>query len=206
MSLDLYLLQNSASKSSLSPIIRFYTWEKSWLSLGHNQKNIPEKWWELVNKKKLNIVKRPSGGSAVLHSGGLTYALIWPSPPRKKLEAYYQASQFLIKGFSDLGIPLQFGNQPISLNKEDCFATSTSADLIDKEGEKRIGSAQLWHRGYLLQHGEILIAPPKKLWIEVFGTPPPKPLKSSISRTKLENCLLQTFKGFWPHLSWEELN
>ena len=48
-----------------------------------------------------------------------------------------------------------------------CFSTSTYADLIDENGQKRIGSAQFWRKGRLLQHGEIILDPPKELWEEV---------------------------------------
>ena len=46
---------------------------------------------------------------------------------------------------------------------------------MDENGQKRIGSAQLWRNGHLLQHGEILLDPPPKLWAEVFHSDPPNP-------------------------------
>ena len=64
-----------------------------------------------ANSKKLHLIRRPSGGNAVLHSGGLTYSLIWPSPPKKRKEAYLYTCKWLISAFSSLGLPLQFGNQ-----------------------------------------------------------------------------------------------
>ncbi len=205
MALDVMLLEESLKSSTFSIALRFYTWKGPWLSIGKNQKHIPEKWATLLEQKKLQIVRRPSGGRAVLHSQGLTYALIWKSPPRKKREAYIKANQWLIKGFSDLGLELEFGSQFISSPTlaSDCFSTSTPADLVDQYGNKRIGSAQHWRKGHLLQHGEILLDPPKKLWIEVFGEKPPKPATKEIPRKGLEKALQAAMKSCWPKVKWQ---
>ena len=67
--------------------------------------------------------------------------------------------------------------------RSSCFATATAADLVSARGAKRIGSAQLWRSGCLLQHGSILLNPPSELWELVFGAPPPRlpslPLEAS---------------------------
>jgi len=203
MATDMILLEKAMMDSEVALAIRFYNWRGMWLSIGKNQKHLPRHWKELAKSKKLQIVRRPSGGNAVLHGSGLTYALIWLSAPRKKLEAYYLASQWLIKGFSKLGLPLRFGDQPGNSYKEDCFATSTAADLIDSNGQKRIGSAQVWRKGNLLQHGEILLDPPTQLWMEVFHTQAPTPAPSSIPREKLDKHLRKACNSYWPKINWE---
>ena len=98
MALDVMLLDKSIKARSLSPLLRFYTWKGSWLSIGKNQSKIPYRWLKLIEKGKVQIVRRPTGGSAVLHSGGLTYSFIWPSAPRQRRAAYAKASEWLIKG------------------------------------------------------------------------------------------------------------
>ena len=203
MATDIMLLEKTMMDSDVSLAIRFYNWKGLWLSIGKNQKYLPRNWQKLIINRKLQIVRRPSGGSAVLHGSGLTYALIWLSPPRKKLEAYYLASQWLIKGFSELGLPLQFGDQPTNSYETDCFATSTAADLIDSDGQKRIGSAQVWRKGHLLQHGEIILDPPSQLWMEVFKTKAPTPAPSSIPREGLDKFLRKTCISYWPEISWQ---
>ena len=52
-------------------------------------------------------------------------------------------------------------------------ASPTAAALLHGCGAKRIGSAQLWRRGRLLQHGSILLDPPRGLWRQLFGVDPP---------------------------------
>merc|ERR1712159_891095 len=159
MAIDLFLLEKSFIDKKFYMAIRFYTWSGNWLSIGKNQKEISQHWLELLKNKKLNIVRRPSGGKAVLHSGGLTYALIWKEPPRNKKESYLKTSKWLKDAFRKAGIDLFLGDQKVNITSSNCFATSTLADLTDKNRIKQIGSAQLWRKGHLLQHGEILIEP-----------------------------------------------
>lgn len=204
MALDVLLLEELINTSKFSMAARFYKWEGNWLSLGHNQKTIPKKWIELAKLKKIKVVKRPSGGGAVLHSGGLTYSFLWESPPKNKHEAYFQTSEWLIESFSQLGLPLQFGNQPINRIPKNCFSTATSADLIDINGEKRVGSAQLWRKGRLLQHGEIVLNPQESLWREVFDTDPPKKHKLILNFDQIENSLINSLKKIWPEINWIE--
>ncbi len=203
MALDLMLLEKSINENSICPILRFYTWEGNYLSIGKNQKNLPKKWQALLKSKRLQIVRRPSGGSAVLHKGGLTYSLIWPSPPKKRRESYFLTSKWLINGFTKLGLELKFGSQSQQYLEKNCFNTSTSADLIDKQGNKRIGSAQFWCQNYLLQHGEIILDPPKDLWLDVFECDPPEAAPKSIHRSELEKVLINEMKSYWPHIRWK---
>ena len=203
MAIDLMLLEKIISDSNFSMAMRFYTWFGNWLSIGKNQKDIPKRWLELHHLRKLKIVRRPSGGNAVLHSGGLTYSLVWDSPPKKKKESYLLASKWLVDGFKQLGINLNSGTESSLYNDKNCFATSTAADLIDEKGQKRVGSAQYWKNGHLLQHGEILISPPKDLWLEVFNTCPPKPLGLSISQGQIINLLKKSLISNWSNINWQ---
>ncbi len=204
MATDMMLLEKVKLNSDISIALRFYQWKGLCLSVGKNQKKLPSNWIDLAKRKEIKIIRRPSGGNAVLHSGGLTYALIWRSPPRRKREAYYLASQWLIKGFADLGLPLIFGNQSANPSEKNCFSTSTLADLIDPLGNKRIGSAQVWQKGSLLQHGEILLDPPAKLWMEIFKTKAPKPASISIPKISLVETLYKACRSCWPEVSWQD--
>ena len=199
MAIDLFLLEKSFFDNNFNMAIRFYTWQGDWLSIGKNQKELPKKWIELLKNEKLKIVRRPSGGKAVLHSRGLTYALIWKYPPRNKKESYLKTTQWLKDGFKKAGMDLFFGNQSESISSSICFATSTLADLIDKDKNKSIGSAQYWKKGHLLQHGEILLEPSKKLWKEVFNTNPPKIKNKLKDKDKIINLLKESLIKTWPN-------
>ena len=200
MACDVFMLEKLNDKTDIS--IRFYKWEGLWLSIGKHQKHLPKRWLTLLKDRKLNIVRRPSGGSAVLHSGGITYALAWRSPPKKRHQAYVEASHWLIHCFDEIGLPLRFGNQPQIASSENCFSSSTIADLVDDNGIKRIGSAQLWKDRKLLQHGEILLDPPKEIWSEIFNQKAPPPISPKIPREGLEKLLTKGFIKYWSNVQW----
>ena len=208
MAIDLFLLEKSFTDINFNMAVRFYTWEGDWLSIGKHQKELPKKWIKLLENEKLKIVRRPSGGKAVLHSKGLTYAIIWKYPPKNKKESYLKTTQWLKDGFKNAGVDLFFGNQSEIISSGYCFATSTLADLIDKDKNKSIGSAQYWKKGHLLQHGEILLEPSKQLWKEVFNTNPPKTKNKLKDKDKIINLLKESLIKTWPNskLTNYELN
>ena len=204
MAIDLFLLEKSFIKNSFQMALRFYTWDGDWLSIGKNQKEIPNIWLKLLKKNKIRIVRRPSGGKAVLHSKGMTYALIWKYPPRNKKESYRKTTQWLKDGFQKAGVELFFGSQSVSTSNSNCFATSTLADLVDKDKNKYIGSAQYWKKGHLLQHGEILMEPSRKLWNKVFEADPPKIRKEIKEQDIIISYLKESFIKTWPNLIWSD--
>jgi lipoate-protein ligase A len=180
MAIDAWLLDCLVRGERSGPLLRFYYWSEPTLSLGKHQRTIEERWLQLAREGRLALVRRPSGGSAVLHGGDLTYALVWPDPPRQRREAYQLCCAWLQGAFAALGHPLEFGDAPARADQPHCFASSTAADLVHRDGVKRIGSAQLWRGGSLLQHGSVLLEPDEGLWRAVFGEPspvlPPLPL------------------------------
>ena len=202
MAIDLFLLEKSFIDKNFHMALRFYSWDGDWLSIGKNQTKLPKIWLELLKNKKLKIVRRPSGGKAVLHSRGLTYALVWRNPPKNKKQSYLKTAQWLKDGFKKAGVDLFLGNQPVNISNSNCFSTSTFADLVDKENNKHIGSAQYWKKGHLLQHGEILIEPSKQLWKKVFNTDPPKIKKELKEKDKIIYFLKESFIKTWPNFQW----
>ena len=190
MAIDAWLLEHSlAVGAPAAPVLRFYRWSRPTLSLGYHQHQIEPHWQQLAAQGHLELVRRPSGGRAVLHAGELTYALIWPAAPGRRRQAYLLACEWLRQGFAAIGLPLEFGSESAKPQVAGCFERSTAADLIHPCGAKRIGSAQLWRRGHLLQHGSILIDPPVELWRQVFGAAPPDLSPLPLSGQELESVL-----------------
>ena len=204
MALDTLLLEQSCSGAADALILRFYQWSRPTLSLGRHQGPPTDQWRQLAASGDLDLVRRPSGGGAVLHAGGLTYALVWADPPRQRRQAYTQVNHCLQEGLQALGLDLQPGIDPSERIVADCFAQSTTADLVDPFGSKRIGSAQFWKRGHLLQHGEIPLNPPQGLWEAVFATSPPCWSPSAPSAASLELALNQAFQKLNPGLNWRD--
>ena len=110
----------------------------------------------------------------------------------------------MVEGFRSLGDDLRFGDEAATGEDANCFARSTAADLMDGRGTKRIGSAQRWQRGRLLQHGEILLDPPADLWRAVFRESTPAPAAAAIPRQGLDQHLFRALQTQWPEWSWSE--
>lgn len=155
------------------PCLRFYQWQPAAISYGYHQKDLPQHWQTLAwAGDPLDLVRRPTGGRAVLHQGDLTYALVRSYSNRSRRQAYEQLSQFLIQGFKTLGISLTLGSDQGQYQRNvNCFASATHADLVLEDGYKLIGSAQAWNGTTVLQHGSIRLSPDPDLWEQVFQAP-----------------------------------
>lgn len=166
-------LLNFAIKNHLKEsTFRFYAWSPACVSLGRNQsdKFINKKFLE---SKNIDVVKRLTGGRALLHDKELTYSYICPASSLKNgesvINSYKEISQILINSFEKLGIKLEFPQNKSPHTKFDyCMSISTGADL-SFEGKKLIGSAQFRKEGYILQHGSILLDYDKDLVEQLFG-------------------------------------
>jgi lipoate---protein ligase len=168
MDLDTELLTRHLA-GELPPMVRFYRWQPAAISIGYHQKEDFTAWAPLG----LEIVRRPTGGRAVLHQGDLTYMIICSGLQGTVEHTYQQLSAFLIKGMARLGVPIDFGSQGRGyIGKTSCFGTATRGDLVWR-GQKLIGSAQLRRGRGILQHGSILLNPDRSLMEQVFETVDP---------------------------------
>ena len=170
MAIDRYLLEQHRQGSL--PALRFYTWQPAAISLGYHQQDYPSAWHDLTwQDKPLELVRRPTGGRAVLHQGDLTYTIVTSIFPGKRLFVYKQICQFLITGWRSLGVNLDYGTATKEyIQQQNCFATATGADLVTEAGTKVIGSAQLRRGKTVLQHGSMILDTDLQLYRQVFGT------------------------------------
>jgi len=205
MSLDLYFLERTILDENILFTLRFYLWQGNWVSVGYHQKDLPKHWIKLSEEGIIRIIKRPSGGGAVLHSGGITYALTFRKPTYRKF-SYQVVNNWLIKYFSSLGIKLKYGKIKRSIIQENCFSTSYTSDLIDQNGIKRVGSAQYWKKGSFLQHGEIQLNPPKELFSKIFRMESPPTIELNLKRNELINNLRDSFLENHPDLNLKNIH
>lgn len=172
MQIDSDLLDFAIKNQLKEPIFRLYAWSPACVSLGRNQSgDFLDK--EFLKSKNIDVVRRLTGGRALLHDKELTYSYICPISSLKNGESvvnsYKEISQILIDGFEKLGIKLEFPQGKKAHTRFDyCMSISTGADL-SYEGKKLIGSAQFRKEGYILQHGSILFDYDKDLIEELFG-------------------------------------
>ena len=166
-------LLNFAIQNELSePIFRLYGWSPACISLGRNQ-NDDFLDRNFLKSQNIDIVRRLTGGRALLHDKELTYSYIVPVSTlingQSVVGSYKEISQILIDGFEKLGIELTFPKNKRASTKFDyCMSISTGADLSYK-GKKLIGSAQFRKEGYILQHGSILFDYNKELIEKIFN-------------------------------------
>lgn len=174
MSIDDWLFKQH-EKGLTIPILRFYTWSNPTISIGRLQKKYSQSWHHLIwNNNSVEVVRRPTGGRAVLHQGDLTYTVIMPLSYRKTLEVYREICTFLIQGWQTLGIALQYGLAKRGyIHNSSCFNTATVADLMTADGSKLIGSAQRRGKRSILQHGSMVLSTDKTLFEMIFNQPSP---------------------------------
>lgn len=171
MQIDSDLLDNAIKKQVKEPIFRLYGWSPACVSLGRNQKDdfVDQ---EFLNSCGIDVVRRLTGGRALLHDDEITYSYVCPVSSLKHgenvVESYKEISQILINAFAKLGIELDFGGtRKPQGHKDYCMLVSTGADLC-WNGRKLIGSAQFRKEGYILQHGSILYDYNKSLLEKIF--------------------------------------
>lgn len=173
MAIDRWLLEQH--QAGHPPVLRFYTWIEPTISLGYHQRRWPASWQNLTwEGKPVELVRRPTGGRAVLHQGDLTYMVVTSGHSGKRLEAYRKICEFLIEGWRSLGVELHYGAAGRDyIHNPNCFATATGADLLTADGHKLIGSAQLQRGNAILQHGSMHLSRDTRLFTQVFGEASP---------------------------------
>jgi lipoate-protein ligase A len=147
------------------PTLRLYQWQPACLSLGRFQRS-REVDREACARQGITIVRRPSGGRALLHDDELTYAIIAQATHpllggESILASYEQISLALRGGLRRLGIAADL--TPMERERRvgasaACFDASASYELTTG-GRKLVGSAQTRRDGVLLQHGAIPLTP-----------------------------------------------
>lgn len=174
MRIDSDLLDSAIENKLDYPIFRLYAWKPACVSLGRNQKDdFLDR--SFLKENNIDVVRRLTGGRALLHADEITYSFICPTLYLKNGEhvvsSYKEISRILIDKFKTIGIDLDFGsNKPIKTGFDYCMLISTGADLC-YHGKKLIGSAQCRKQGYILQHGSILYDYDKALLEKIFKEP-----------------------------------
>jgi lipoate-protein ligase A len=149
------------SRGEVPPTLRFYGWNPPTLSLGYFQEADKEVDFAACRARGIDVVRRLTGGRAVLHDQEVTYSLVAaennPVVPGGVLESYLQISRGLVAGLENLGVGAEIvSHSRKSLGTAACFDSPSWYELV-VGGRKLIGSAQTRKSGCLLQHGSILL-------------------------------------------------
>jgi lipoate-protein ligase A len=191
-------LLNKVNKENTA-IFRFYTWSEPTISLGYFQDYVTftSTFPHLCN---LAIVRRQTGGGAILHDREITYALIMPAASelyqQGAMAAYILVHQAIADVMQQLGVHLDLRPKTLDYMRikdepEFCFARPCPTDLICEAG-KMVGSAQRRLPGAFLQHGSIMLE-------NRFADQPMAPLTSLAkkvpSQGELEELIVKELAG-----------
>ena len=146
------------------PTLRFYGWRVPALSIGYFQDYEKEVDSGACRRFGVEIIRRPTGGKAVLHEQELTYAVIAgadsPLFPPDILKTYRVISNCIARGLAEVGIRVEMktdGRQaPDGTLRSSCFSFPSRFELL-VGGRKICGSAQMRSHGAFLQHGSLLL-------------------------------------------------
>ena len=166
MAIDEAML-TAAGKGTVVPTMRFYRWSEATISLGHFQRFAEVQQLE-PQFMHLPVVRRITGGGAILHDAELTYSLILPGNHRLvenqgPQTLYVAVHQALTAVLASLGLSAQLrqGDRPPSQQKGPffCFERANPSDVMVC-GRKIAGSAQRRTLNALLQHGSLMLDNP----------------------------------------------
>lgn len=156
------LLTHEAGRTA--PTLRLYGWRCPTLSLGYAQSTAKEIHLDVCQRYGIQVVRRPTGGRAVLHDHEVTYSVVMPCAlsdgPRTLTEHYRLIGLALATGLNQLGLSVHLERpQRLATGQRlpaspACFAALSRYEL-SVAGKKLVGSAQKQGKYALLQHGSI---------------------------------------------------
>lgn len=166
----------SVEQGHSPPTLRFYQWAPPCVSLGRLQ-NARAIAAARLKRLGVDLVRRPTGGRAILHEEELTYSAVAPlaaCPMGRDVMAVYRwISSGLVAGLKRLGVaatlaPRRQEERAHRLRSPSCFSSAARCDLV-VDNRKLVGSAQARGRHAFLQHGAIPLVLDRRLWVELLG-------------------------------------
>ncbi len=158
MAVDEAILMAQAEER-VPPTLRFYRWNPPCFSLGYFQSAAKEIELDQLSERGVHLVRRLTGGRAILHHEEVTYSIILPEEsgllPSGVIESYSVLSQGILNALQQLGLTAQLvKSKPQKGFSAACFDTPSWYEL-QIEGKKVAGSAQTRRDKVLLQHGSL---------------------------------------------------
>jgi lipoate-protein ligase A len=164
MARDVAVLEG-VSTAQVPPTLRLYGWNPPCLTLGRHQ-GVETVDFDFCRTEGIDVVRRPTGGRALLHHLELTYAVIAPlgaGPlPRALQDAYRLICGALVRAMRAVGVDAALTDGEVNVllpspqSAVPCFEAPAGGEVV-VGGRKLIGSAMRAHAGTILQHGAILL-------------------------------------------------
>jgi lipoate-protein ligase A len=213
MARDSAILKAVAEDES-SPTLRLYGWDPPCLSLGRHQA-VEVADLAFCRAQGIDVVRRPTGGRALLHHLELTYSVVAPlgvAPlPRGLQDSYRSICGALVGAMRALGVDAELTGGDVNLHlpgprsSVPCFEAPAGGEVV-VQGRKLIGSAMRAHAGTILQHGAIVLDWDGHLQAGSMGladdtsirphiTTLRDELDQELDRASLEDCLVKGFSA-----------
>lgn len=179
MALDEAIL-SACEAGAAPPTLRVYGWQPPALSLGYAQPVDKEVNTDACRRHGIEIVRRPTGGRAVLHDDEVTYSVVMPidlpDGARTLTEHYHLIGRALAAALAHLGLSVRLARPQRAAKERQapspaCFAALSRYEL-SVEGKKLVGSAQKRGQQALLQHGSIPLSLNRHRLFECLRVPP----------------------------------
>jgi lipoate-protein ligase A len=157
MARDAALLARAAKTGE--SVFSVYCWERPTLSFGRNQRARGQYDRARLSERSVDVVRRPTGGRAILHHREITYSVTAPLRDDESLRAAYdRINGILLAGLASLGVraTIARGGKALAPGPIPCFELPAEGEIVAR-GRKLIGSAQWRGESAFLQHGSILV-------------------------------------------------
>jgi lipoate-protein ligase A len=157
MARDAALLARAAATGE--SVFSIYSWERPTLSFGRNQRAVGQYRENRIRERSVDVVRRPTGGRAILHHREITYSVTAPIRDGESLRAAYERiNLLLLDGLARLGVTASISRAENAMKPGPvpCFEHPSNGEII-AGGRKLVGSAQWRTESAFLQHGSILV-------------------------------------------------
>lgn len=171
-------------------VLRVYSWSVPTISFGRNQTAAGRYDTNEILARGFGVVRRPTGGRAILHDHEITYCITAPVSAAGDLrESYNRINHVVLDGLQRLGVGAAIA-QPTARSTTPgiapCFNEPSAGELM-LDGRKLAGSAQWRKDGVLLQHGSILVDDDQSVLAELTiprqeSIPAPATLREALGR------------------------
>jgi lipoate-protein ligase A len=187
--------------------VRVFGWNPPAISLGWNQSETDID-RDAAARAGIDVVRRPTGGRAILHSEELTYSVVMPANGKNVSAVYREICLCLVRGLRHLGIeaswePLQphFPSLARSFAHSICFSSSARYE-IQVHGRKLVGSAQRRFQfegtEVVLQHGSILLGSGHRQIVQFLAAPSDEERALLATELSKKTTDLQSLLGYQP--------
>lgn len=213
MAADVALMERA--RTTGERVLRVYGWARPTLSLGRNQAARDRYDRSRLQQQGVDIVRRPTGGRAILHWRELTYSVTAEVRSGSVAQTMYATiNEIILASLLRLGIEAEIARSGTARHPDQhpCFAEPSAGEIVAHTTAghgKLVGSAQFLENGALLQHGSILLHDDQPLLVDLTGegtgpthaTSVSAALGRDVSATEVADALFATVRLAGGHVA-----